>query len=250
VTTDRVRRAGRQGRERRERRELAAVLAACLVGGAAALLSASQVWLRLSAPRTAPLPGLSAALTGRELEPLVPALGAVGIAGLVAVLATHRWGRSAVGVLLAAAGLVLVLRSLPHLAAPEAAEARVLLLDQGRATGEPPGASITATVSRWWPVVAALGGCALVAGGLGTAVRSRGWPGMSARYDRPTPAAGVRRPRHGEPADAPDEPGPHVPGPHVPGPHVPGPHVPGPHEPSPDAAWEALDRGEDPTLHQ
>jgi uncharacterized membrane protein (TIGR02234 family) len=212
--------AGRGVPPRRAGRELAAVLLACGTGGAAALLAASRVWLRLAAPRTPPLPGLSAALTGRDVEPLVPALGIVGLAGLVALLATRRWGRPLVGVLLAAAGLALMLRSLPHLATPPADEARALLLDQGRATGEPPGGTVTATASPVWPVVAALGGAALLAGGLGAVLRSRRWPGMSARYDAPGPAVSV--PRDGAPSPAPDRPS--------------------------GEAWEALDRGEDPTL--
>jgi uncharacterized membrane protein (TIGR02234 family) len=200
---------------------LGLVLAACVAGGAAALLAAGRVWLRLAAPRTPPLPALSAALTGRDVEPLVPALGVVGLAGLVALLATRRWGRLVVGALLAAAGLALLLRSLPHLAAPPAAEARALLLDQGRSTGEPAGVTVTATVTRAWPVVAALGGTALLAGGLGAVLRCRRWPAMSARYDRPAPAAAV------------------------PGP---GESGPGRDQPAAGAAWEALDRGEDPTI--
>jgi uncharacterized membrane protein (TIGR02234 family) len=206
------------GRPARAGRELGLVLTGCAGGAAAALLASGRVWLRLTAPRTPPLPGLSAALTGRDVEPLVPALGVVGLAGVVALLATRRWGRLLVGALLAAAGLVLVARSVPHLVAPSASEARALLLDQGRATGEPPGGPVTAAVSRAWPVVAAFGGLLLLAGGLGALLRSRRWPGMSARYDQP--AAG--RPREAEPG-------------------------PGSGEPAAGAVWEALDRGEDPT---
>jgi uncharacterized membrane protein (TIGR02234 family) len=204
-------------------RELGLVLAACAGGAAMALLASGRVWLRLTAPRTPPLPGLSAALTGRDVEPLVPALAVVGLAGVVALLATRRWGRVLVGALLAAAGLALVIRSMPHLAAPSAGHARALLMDQGRATGEPPGTTVTATASRGWPVVAALGGLALLAGGLGTVLRCRRWPGMPARYDRPAATPGSVEPRAG--TDGPE-----------------------PGEPAAGAAWEALDRGEDPTL--
>jgi hypothetical protein len=65
-----------------------------------------------------------------------------------------------------------------------------------------------------WPLTAALGGAALFAGGLGTVLRSRRWPGMSARYDPPAPAVTAT------PAQAPA---------------------------AAEAVWEALDRGEDPT---
>ncbi len=238
---DRTARPARAGRER------TAVLLVCAAGGGAALLAAGRVWLRLAAPRTAPLPPLSVVLTGRDVEPLVPALGVVGLAGLVALLATRGWGRLVVGVLLAAAGLALVLRSLPHLAAPAAGPARTLLLDQGRVTGQPAGATVTASASPVWPLVAAVGGAALLAGGLGTVLRSRRWPGMSTRYDaRPpasAPAATVPRPRGAEArgvearsaearrAEAGAPPG-----------------EPGEPGAGSGEAWEALDRGEDPTL--
>ena len=206
-------------------RELAGVVLACAAGAGAALFASSRVWLRLSAPRTPPLPELAGALAGRDLEPLVPALGVVGLAGLVALLATRRWGRLVVGAVLAVAGLALVLRSLPHLAAPGPAEARDLLLDQGRATGEPPGATVTATAGPAWPLVAALGGAAMLAAGVGTVLRSRRWPGMSARYDSPGPATApaATPPRAGEPGMAAEE------------------------TSAAGAAWDALDRGEDPT---
>jgi uncharacterized membrane protein (TIGR02234 family) len=195
------------------------VLVACAVAGAAALLAASRVWLRLAAARTAPLPALSVPLTGREVEPLVPAVGVVALAGVVALLATGRRGRLIIGGLLAASGLGMMLRSLPHLAVPAPADARELLLDQGRATGEPAGATITATVDRVWPVLAALAGAALLAGGLVTVVRCRRWPGMSGRYDRRVRTA---------PAPASDAGGIDSAG-------------------GDASAWEALDRGEDPT---
>jgi len=206
-------------------RELAGVVLVCAAGAGAVLLASSRVWLRLAAPRTPPLPELAVTLAGRDLEPLVPALGVVGLAGLVALLATRRWGRLAVGAVLAAAGLVLVLRSLPHLAAPGPAEARTLLLDQGRATGEPPGATIAASASPAWPLLAALGGAALLAGGVGTVLRSRRWPGMSARYDAPSSAstAAVSPPQATGPGLASDD------------------------SVNASAAWDALDRGEDPT---
>jgi uncharacterized membrane protein (TIGR02234 family) len=206
-------------------RELAAVLLVTAAGGGSALLAASQAWLRLDAPRTPPLPPLAAVLTGRDVDPLIPALGVVGLAGLVALLATRRWGRLAVGILLTAAGVGLALRSLPHLAAPTAADARALLLDQGRATGEPPGAAVEATVTRVWPVVATFGGLALLAGGLITVLRSRRWPGMSARYDRPAVDPSASRTAGSPTPQVPDE-------------------------PPADAVWDALDRGLDPTAAQ
>ncbi len=69
--------------------------------------------------------------------------------------------------------------------------------------------SVDTTVHGWWVVSLAGGALALVGGAL-TAWRGSGWPAMGARYDGPQPARG--RP-----------------------------------ERPPASAWEALDRGEDPT---
>jgi uncharacterized membrane protein (TIGR02234 family) len=132
-------------------------------------------------------------LTGRDLEPLVAALGLVGLAGVVGLLATRRWGRLAVGAVLAAAGLTVAVSSVPRVAAPGTGEVHDLLVDSGRAGGVPADAVVTATAVPAWPLAAALGGFLLVAGGVCVALRSRRWPTMSARYEqpaaaRPTPA--------------------------------------------------------------
>lgn len=73
-------------------------------------------------------------------------------------------------------------------------------------------------VSRQWPACCLLGGLAAAAGGLLTALRGGGWPGMGARYERPAPGAAV-------PAGT-------------------GPAV----GRGTRDAWDALDRGEDPTV--
>lgn len=189
------------------RRELGAVVVLCAAGGALALLAAGRTWVRIAAPRRAPLPDVAVALSGRELEPLVPALGLVGLAGVVGLLATRRWGRLVVGVLLAAAGVGVTIRALGHLAAPGDDRARDLLDDAGRA-GDTAGAALSSTVVAGWPLLAAAGGLLLAAGGLGVVLRSRRWPTMSARYERAAP-------RRAQPAEP--------------------------------ALWDALDAGTDPT---
>jgi hypothetical protein len=68
--------------------------------------------------------------------------------------------------------------------------------------------AITGDANLGWPAVAALGGLALTAGGALALVRGRRWPAMGARYERRPPA---------ERSDGTVR------------------------------AWEALDRGEDPT---
>jgi uncharacterized membrane protein (TIGR02234 family) len=191
------------------RREMAVVVALWLAGAAVALFAASRAWLRLAAPRNPPLPPVEVSLAGGDLEPVVPALAVVGLAAVVALLATRGWARLAVGVLVTAAGLALALRGLAHARPPGEELARQLLVDRGEGGGVPPDAVVSATAVPAWPVLAALGGLALLAGGILTILRGRLWPAMSARYERPGAA----------PAEDADE----------------------------DRAWDALDRGEDPT---
>ncbi|MEU1685170.1 Trp biosynthesis-associated membrane protein [Micromonospora sp. NPDC005707] len=74
-------------------------------------------------------------------------------------------------------------------------------------------------VSRQWPALVLAGGLVLVAGGLLTALRGGSWPAMGARYER----------RAGGPAERAGEDRPAV-------------------ERGTRDAWDALDRGEDPTV--
>ncbi|TDC37019.1 Trp biosynthesis protein [Micromonospora sp. 15K316] len=82
-------------------------------------------------------------------------------------------------------------------------------------------AGFEGAVSRQWPVLCLVGGVLAGAGGLLTALRGRGWPAMGARYERPSRAAAV-------PPEAAAGP-------------VTGRRT--------TQAWDALDRGEDPTVN-
>jgi uncharacterized membrane protein (TIGR02234 family) len=199
--------AGRSGR-----RELGAVLGLAVLGSALALWAGAPTWVRLSAARRPPLPDVAVALSGRSVEPLVPALGIVGLAAVVALLATRGRARVVVGALLAAAGLVLVLRGAGRFAAPDPAAARDLLTDAGRAAALAAGTPVSAAASGAGPLLAVLAGLALLAAGLAAAVRAGRWPGMSARYERPAAARTPARTPNAE-----------------------------------QAAWDLLDRGGDPT---
>ncbi|MFU8872591.1 Trp biosynthesis-associated membrane protein [Micromonospora sp. SL4-19] len=79
-------------------------------------------------------------------------------------------------------------------------------------------ASFGGGVSRQWPALVLAGGLVAAAGGVFTALRGDGWPAMGARYERSDRTAG--RADAGRPAV----------------------------ERSTRDAWEALDRGEDPTV--
>ncbi|MEU4678132.1 Trp biosynthesis-associated membrane protein [Micromonospora sp. NPDC023737] len=81
-------------------------------------------------------------------------------------------------------------------------------------------AGFEGAVSRQWPALCLVGGLLAGAGGLLTALRGRAWPAMGARYERPA---------RGGPAPS---------GPAGP---VTGRRT--------TEAWDALDRGEDPTVN-
>jgi uncharacterized membrane protein (TIGR02234 family) len=213
------------------RREVMAVLVLAVLGSALAIWAGSPAWVRLAASRRPPLPDVAVTLSGRSLEPLVPALGVVGLAAVVALLATRGRARAVVGALLAAAGLVLVVRGAGRFAAPDPAAARDLLTDAGRAAALTAGTPVSAAAGVAGPLLAVLAGAALLAAGLVAAVRAGRWPGMSARYERPaTPARApaTRTPAARTPAARP----------------VAQPVV----QPAAEsAAWDILDRGGDPT---
>ncbi|GAA3760997.1 Trp biosynthesis-associated membrane protein [Micromonospora maritima] len=78
----------------------------------------------------------------------------------------------------------------------------------------------TADVSRHWPALVLAGGLALAAGGAFAALRGAGWPAMGARYERRAATSAA-----------------------VPG----GADRPAVERGTRDA-WDALDRGEDPTV--
>ncbi|SIN09172.1 Trp biosynthesis-associated membrane protein [Micromonospora cremea] len=80
-------------------------------------------------------------------------------------------------------------------------------------------------VSRQWPALCLLGGLLAAAGGGWTALRGGGWPAMGARYERPARTS---------PQSAPPEAGPAGPAGPMAGRRT-------------TEAWDALDRGEDPT---
>jgi Tryptophan-associated transmembrane protein (Trp_oprn_chp) len=117
---------------------------------------------------------------------------------------------------LAAAGALLATRG----AVRRAVGVLLVLIGAGLAVGGGRGLAD----SRLWPALCLVGGVAVAVAGALTVARGRTWPGMGARYERSGPKA---------PAEAPsDRP------------------VPAARDGSvaTTQAWEALDRGEDPTL--
>ncbi|MFF5083073.1 Trp biosynthesis-associated membrane protein [Actinoplanes sp. NPDC000266] len=197
------------------RRSYLLSLAACLAGAGTAAFGATRTWSLDVAHR----PGMSdvrTPQTGADLEPWLIGLALVALAGTGALLATHGWVRRALGVLLALAGVGVIVGALVGR----------LGLDVGEAgTG--------ATV---WPIACALGGAIIAVGGVTAARQGHLWSRMSARYER-KPA----QPHSAEPGSY-TRPGAGS-GPLAPA----GLKTPEETPVDPRTAWDALDRGDDPT---
>jgi uncharacterized membrane protein (TIGR02234 family) len=202
-------------------RRLGYAVLACAAGGGLAIYAATRTWSLRVVARPG-LPDLRTARTGAEQMPLLVGLALVALAGAGALLATRGRVRRALGGLLVLAGV---------------AVAGVAVL--GRAGLDPGRAGAAATV---WPAACVLGGAMIVAAGLAAARHGDRWPAMGSRYER-----GDVPPR---PAELAAGSGPLPPAGHT-RPHTPGDHVPEEPDPRPvdtRAAWDALDRGDDPTL--
>ena len=87
-----------------DRHELTAAAAGAAVAGALALTASGQTWAQVTHERPAPLPPVSAVLTGADAAPLVPATGLVLLAAAVALFAVRGGGRVLVGLLVSVAG--------------------------------------------------------------------------------------------------------------------------------------------------
>lgn len=198
------------GRPGGARRELTVAVLLTAVAGSLGLVAGSRTWLDLRVVRDPPLPPVDEAVAGAALAPLVPGLALVVLAGAAGLLATRRWGRVAVGIVVVAAGAGMLVAAVPWLGAVPDGRAQEVAVDVDLPAGALEVSSGTGAL------IAVLAGLVAVLLGLATAMRAWRWPVMGARYDAPAagpPAAAVG----GEP-------------------------------PSERETWEALDRGEDPTF--
>jgi uncharacterized membrane protein (TIGR02234 family) len=165
-----------------QRRELTAAVVAAGVAGGLALIAAGQVWAHVVARRPAPLPPVESTISGGEAAPLVPAAGLVLLAAAVALVAVRGVARGVVGLLVAAAGGVLLWSGVRiQLRGVQPSDPRVVDVELGAA----------------WPVLAAAAGVLAVAVGGLVVLRGRSWPAMGRRYERtgagtPTPARSDR----------------------------------------------------------
>jgi hypothetical protein len=140
------------------RRELTTAVVACALGAVLALWVAGRTWRVAAGKGAMPLPGNT--FTGTELLPWLPAVALVGLAGAAALLAVRGWTRALLGLLLAAAGL---------------------LLAGGAVYG-------VATANRGYlafPLLLGLGGLLVAYAGGRTLRRGPSWPSLGSRYEPP-----------------------------------------------------------------
>nr|WP_221203318.1 TIGR02234 family membrane protein [Modestobacter versicolor] len=191
----------------------------CALAGALALSSSSQPWADVTVTRRAPLPPTSDVLTGGQAAPLVGACGLLLLAAAVAVIAVRGVGRVLVGLLVAVAGGVLAWSGLRGVTG--GLDLDVADVTDAVGLGR---AEVTTDPVAGWPVLALVAGVLAVLAGLLVVLRGRRWPGMGRRYERTgtaaAPAEGARPARPARPETDEDR-----------------------HQ----AAWKALDRGDDPT---
>jgi uncharacterized membrane protein (TIGR02234 family) len=166
--------------------EFALALALDVVGAGVALLLSLQSWQTVTtarAGRTADVLDVS----GRTVDGASTAFALVALAGVVAVLATRRVLRRAVGVLVALAGAGLVWRAALAFSPVSAARARALVRSKHE-TVSTSGVVPHVDVHSVWPVLSLVCGLLVLASGVLIAWRGDRWQVMSARYEA-TPAA-------------------------------------------------------------
>lgn len=168
---------------RLDKRRAAAVV---LMPAALLLLLGSQSWA--TGATSDVLSHGTTSVTGSEAAPGVFGLGVVAVAALLGLMTGGRlirWVSAAVLVLASLGSLVLVALVVTRPAQSVAAQ---LARELARTTR--PQASGTTTVLGWLALLAAL---LLAAGALAAVASSRGWAGLSDRYERAgKPAAGPR----------------------------------------------------------
>ena len=154
------------------RRELQAAVGLCLLGAALVLLAVSRPWVVLEDTAGLTISSVRTTVDGSSVAGGAQALGYVGLAGVVALAATRRWGRLVVGLLVTAAGVGVVIDVVTALADGLGARAG----GAGR---------VVASTAPGWAWVALVGGLLLVASGALVAVRGRRWAALSSSYEPP-----------------------------------------------------------------
>jgi uncharacterized membrane protein (TIGR02234 family) len=200
------------------RRELQLAVLLCLLGSALVLFALGQSWYSFEAGQRITIDAVRTSYAGSTLAPGAEALGYVGLAGVVALAATRRWGRLLVGLLVLAAGIgvvIVVSRALGHGIAEQGLQQALPTAScptgqGGCSRGVAGFTPAQARTQAAWAWLTLAGGVLVALSGVLVTVRGRRWAALSSSYEPPSARA--------------SEP------------------------PATDkGVWDALDRGEDPT---
>jgi hypothetical protein len=153
-----------------------------LAAGALALVAVTRAWASATV-RTPGLPTDHVSVSGVDAAPILAGLAVVIVAAALGIVAAGGWLRQLIGLLIAAVAGFAALRALTLDAGGVAL---------GRALKDSPayiGGSNPPVDGAAWPWFAAFAFAVASLVGVVVAVRGRGWPRMSARYERRAPAA-------------------------------------------------------------
>ena len=148
------------------------------IGAGVVLVSASPAWLRVTLRAS----GAHVRLTGGNAAAAAVPLALVAAAGLIAMALVRSWIRRVLAVLIAAAGvgvMIDVLRVISDPTRVARASSKV------RSAGEPVSAHITAAA-----YFSLLGAVLIIFGGVVAAIFGGRWPGPTSRYEREAAKAG------------------------------------------------------------
>jgi uncharacterized membrane protein (TIGR02234 family) len=188
-----------------------------LVGSALVLLAARRTWIEVPSSDGLTIASLHTTVRGSRVSGVPQALGLVGLAGVLALVATRGVARAVVGALVGLAGLGVVVDAvrslhdglLGRLVSGHASD----VCDVGASTSGCLLATerfVGITEHPGWAWLTLVGGLVLLAAGALVVARGRSWAGLSSAYQ--VPAATAAEPPAGD-----------------------------------KAVWDALDRGDDPT---
>ncbi len=215
-------------------RELTVTLLLGAVGAGLVFLAARQGWAHVRTIPPRPLPASDVTVTGAQLVPYADALVLAALGTLAAVLASRGLLRRMTGAALAALGIVLAATAFTVNAAGAISAANAGIGPATASAGSVIAGSSTAAVvpnvagtapqvtfaAAGWQAIVVVGALAMVAAGVRVVCRAPRLAVMSSRYDSPA----------GESQGGP-EPG----------------RTSG-HANDPASVWEALSRGDDPTV--
>lgn len=191
------------------KRQYLATLVTLAAGGILGVVAASRTWGTVRFPSSLP-DATETTVSGGDLLPLAPAVSLVAMAAVVVVPAVRRIGRRVVGVVLFVLGAVLAV-----VATMTAADLTGRLESWAVASPGLPNSANDVSAAPLWAFLLIAAGVLVASAGIVIAVRGPAWPSMGARYERPDSRDRPSSDEHG-PTDS-------------------------------RQAWDALDRGDDPT---